>query len=103
FQSALHQELEGTILKEGNGEWKDGKPSWQVKMKLEMNIDFKIVGFQMGTPGTKNENVVSTLLVESSCGLLKTNPSGMDEGMMKFVTENQSKLLGTIVEVRCCG
>jgi len=103
FLDTLDRGLEGTILKAYDGEWKDGKPAWQVKLKLEMNIDLKIVGFQIGTPGTKNENVISTLLLESSCGLLKTNPSGMDEEMMQYVTNNQSELLGTIVEIRCCG
>ncbi len=47
--------------------------------------------------------MISTLQTESSCGLLKTNPSGMDEEMMDFITENQNDLLGTIVEIRCCG
>lgn len=103
FTEALNRGLEGTILKDANGEWKDGKPNWQVKMKLDMNIELKIVGFQMGTPGTKNENWVSTLNLESSCGLLKTNPSNMDEKMMQYVTDNQEKLMGAIVEVNCKG
>jgi len=103
FTEALEKGLEGTILKDAVGEWKDGKPNWQVKMKLDMNIDLKIVGFQMGTPGTKNENWVSTLNLESSCGLLKTNPSNMDEKMMQYVTDNQEKLMGAIVEVNCKG
>lgn len=103
FQEALERGLEGTILKAMEGAWKDGKPTWQVKMKLEMNIDLKIIGFQYGSKGTKNEHVISTLLTETSCGELKTNPSGMDEEMMAMVTENQDELLGTIVEIRCCG
>lgn len=103
FQDSLERGLEGTILKSLDDGWKDGKPNWQVKMKLEMNLDLKIVGFNYGTKGTKNENVISTLQVESSCGQLKTNPSGMKEDMMKFVTENQDNLLGTVVEIRCCG
>ena len=103
FQELLSRGEEGTILKSLGGAWKNGKPNWQVKMKLEIDIDLKIVGFQMGTPGTKNENWVSTLQLESSCGLLKTNPSGMDEKMMQYVTENQDKLLGKVVEIRCCG
>ena len=103
FQDALERGLEGTILKSMDGAWKDGKPTWQVKMKLEMNIDLRIVGFKYGSEGTKNEHVISTLITESSCGLLKTNPSGMKEDMMKYVTENQEELLGTIVEIRCCG
>lgn len=103
FKEALDRGLEGTILKSLDGGWKDGKPTTQVKMKLEINLDLKIVGFNYGTKGTKNENVISTLQTESSCGLLKTNPAGMDEAMMNFVTENQESLLNTIVEIRCCG
>lgn len=103
FLDALKRGLEGTILKDNEGEWKNGKPSYQVKFKLEMNLDLKIVGFQYGEKGTKNENVISTLMLESSCGLLKTNPSGMTEKMMEDVTKRQQELLGTIVEIRCCG
>jgi hypothetical protein len=103
FTEAIERELEGTILKDSKGEWKDGKPNWQVKMKLDMNVDLRIIGFEMGTPGTKNENWVSTLNLESSCGLLKTNPSNMDENMMQYVTDNQDKLMGAIVEVNCKG
>jgi hypothetical protein len=103
FLDALKRGLEGTIVKDGDGEWKDGKPSYQVKFKLEMNIDLKIVGFQYGDEGTKNEHVISTLMLESSCGLLKTNPSGMNEKMMADITARQQELLGTIVEIRCCG
>ena len=103
FLDALKRGLEGTILKDNNGEWKNGKPSYQVKFKLEMNIDLKIVGFQYGEKGTKNEHVISTLMLESSCGKLKTNPSGMTEKMMADVTKRQKELLGTVVEIRCCG
>lgn len=103
FQSVLQRGLEGTILKESKGLWKNGKPTSQVKFKLEMNIDLKIVGFQYGEKGTKNEHVISTLILESSCGKLKTNPSGMNEKMMADVTNRQEELLGTVVEIRCCG
>lgn len=106
FQEALARNLEGTILKLRSAPWKDGqgvKPWFQVKLKLEISIDLKIVGFKYGKVGTKNEHVISTLLVESSCGLLKTEPAGMNEKMMRYVTDNQSQLLGTIVEVKCCG
>ena len=103
FGDALNRGLEGTILKESKGVWKDGKPTSQVKFKLEMNIDLKIVGFEYGEKGKKNEHVISTLMLESSCGQLKTNPSGMNEKMMADVTKRQKELLGTIVEIRCCG
>jgi DNA ligase-1 len=103
FLKILGMGLEGTILKSPTHGWKNGKGYHQIKMKIDMDIDLKIVGFKMGTKGTKNENVVSTLIVESSCGLLKTNPAGMKEDMMEYITTNQEELLGTIVEIRCCG
>jgi len=103
FLDALDRGLEGTIMKAATAGWKDGKPNWQVKMKLEMNVDLKIVGFEYGEAGKKNEHVISTLLCESSCGLLKSDASGMKEVMMQYVTDNQDTLLGTIVEVRSCG
>ena len=94
---------EGTILKSYDGEWKDGKPTWQIKMKLELALDLVITGFNYGTKGTKNENVVSSLNAETSCGKLKTRPQGLTESLMAEITENQENLLGTIIEVKCSG
>jgi DNA ligase-1 len=108
FQEVLATEVngvpqEGTILKDENGTWKDGKPTWQIKLKLEMDLDLKIVGFNYGTKGTKNENVISSITCESSCGKLTARAQGLKEDMMLYVTENQDKLLGTILEVKCNG
>jgi len=63
----------------------------------------KIVGYNYGTKGSKNEFLISSIDVESSCGLLKTSPSGMNEDMMKHITENQDNLLHTIMELKCSG
>jgi len=103
FQEILNRGEEGTILKAPTATWKDGKPNTSIKMKLEMNIDLIIIGFEYGAKGTKNENVYSTINLESSCGKLRTNASGMTEVMMKDITERADELIGTIVEIRCCG
>jgi hypothetical protein len=103
FQEVLAAGEEGTILKAWDGEWKDGKPTWQIKMKLEMDVDLKITGFNYGGKGTKNEFLISSFNAESSDGLVKTKPQGLKEDMMKFVTENQDKLLGTILQCKSCG
>ena len=103
FQEALNEGLEGTVLKTWGGIWKDGKPNHQVKMKLEINLDLRVKGFQYGKVGTKNENVIATIELETEDGILKTNAAGMDEDMMDYVTENQDQLLNTVVEIRCCG
>jgi hypothetical protein len=103
FQEILARGEEGTILKAYDGEWKDGKPTWQIKMKLELTLDLVITGFNYGTKGTKNENVISSLNAETSCGKLKTRPQGLTESLMAEITENKDKLLGTIIEVKCSG
>jgi DNA ligase-1 len=94
---------EGTILKAYEGIWRDGKPNHQIKLKLEMNVDLEIVGFNYGTPGTKNELVISSLNAQSSDGKLVTSPQGLTEELMKFITENKEALLGRIIECKCNG
>lgn len=103
FLDAQRRGLEGTIIKSPIAGWKDGKPTYQIKMKLEMDMDLRIIGFNYGNKGTKNENVISVLQLESECGLLKTSPGGMTEAMMADITERQEELLGTVVQIRCCG
>ena len=101
FQEALADGQEGTILKATDGGWKDGKPNWQIKMKLEMDVDLRITGFNYGTG--KNINVISSVNAESSDGKVVTRPTGINEAMMKYITDNQEALLGTIVECKCSG
>lgn len=108
FQDVLATEVdgvpqEGTIVKAWDGEWKDGKPTWQIKMKLEMDVDLRIVGFNFGTKGTKNEHVISSLNCESSDGLVKTRPQGLTEAKMQEITDNQHKWLGKVLQVKCNG
>jgi ATP-dependent DNA ligase len=94
---------EGTVVKSFDGRWENKKPTYQVKVKKVEFLDLKIVGFNFGGKGTKNEHLISSLDVESSDGLLKTSPCGMDEQTMNDITENREKYLGTIVEVKCSG
>lgn len=101
FQEVLAKGYEGTILKSDNGLWKDGKPNWQVKMKLEMDVDLKIVGFNYGTG--KNSEVISSLNATSFDGKVFTRPTGINEQMMDYITKHQEDLLGTILEVKCSG
>jgi hypothetical protein len=103
FLDTQKRGLEGTIIKAANAGWKDGKPTYQIKMKLEMDMDLRIIGFNYGKKGTKNEDVISVLQLESECGKLKTAPGGMTEAMMADITKRQDELMGTVVQIRCCG
>lgn len=101
FQELIARGEEGTILKGCNGVWKSGKPSHQVKFKLEMTVDMRITGFNYGTG--KNAELISSIDVETSDKVITTSPAGIDEKTMQYITENQDKLMGSIVEVKCSG
>jgi len=108
FQEVLASEVdgvpqEGTILKSATGTWKDGKPVWQIKMKLEMDVDLFIRSYNYGTKGTKNEHVISSINCESSDGLVKASAQGLKEKMMVYVTENQENLKGKVLQTKCNG
>lgn len=103
FSDMLSKGEEGTVLKSLDGVWKNGKPNYQIKMKVEFDLDLKIVEFNYGSEGTKNENVISSVTCESSCGKLSTKAQGIPEDLMEYITENQETLLGTIIEVKCNG
>lgn len=66
-----------------------------------MDVDLKIVGFNYGTG--KNANVISSVNAESADGKVFTRPTGINEETMQYITDNQSKLLGMVLEVKCCG
>ena len=101
FKELLASGNEGTILKQFDGPWKNGKHKNQIKMKLEMDVDLKITGFNYGTG--KNANVISSLNATSQEGIVFTKPTGIKEDLMEYITANQDKLLDSIVEVKCCG
>lgn len=103
FKEKLQEGKEGTILKGLSEIWKDGKPNWQIKLKLELSVDLKIVGFKPGKKGTRLENTLGALIVESEDGLLQTDPSGISDEMRDYIWQNQHSLLNSIVEIKCCG
>lgn len=103
FEEMLEKGYEGTVLKAADGQWVDSKPTYQIKLKKEVMLDLKIVGFSYGDKGTKNEFVISSLEVESEDGTLKAMAGGINEEDMEDITNNQDKYLGTIAEIKCNG
>jgi hypothetical protein len=103
FQELLARGEEGTIVKGMSGIWKDGKPNYQIKIKLEIAVDLRIIGFNEGKKGTRLEGNLGSLICESECGILKTDPAGITDEMRKFIWDNRESLLNTYAEVKCKG
>lgn len=96
--------MEGTILKDPNAKWVNSTSRQQLKMKLEVDVDLKIVGY---TPGKgKNESTFGSITCETSDGELSVNVSGFKDKPQKGILTRQQiwdqrdELLGTILTVR---
>lgn len=100
YREFLARGKEGTILKHPDAIWKDGTSKEQIKLKLEVDVDLKVVGFVPGKVGTKNEGRTGSLTCVSSCGQLKVDVTVKNEAMRDDVDANPDAWLDSIVPVR---
>lgn len=100
YRDALARGLEGTIIKHPDTVWKDGTSKDQVKMKLEVDVDLKLVGFLDGTG--KNEALFGSAVMQSACGSLEVSVSGFTDEVRKSIHERREELLtkGQVYTVR---
>jgi DNA ligase-1 len=98
YREMLAEGLEGTIIKDATGIWKDTTSKDQVKMKLDIDVDLVIMGFNAGNG--KNEATFGSIVCQSSDGLLEVNISGFTDEVRLEVHNNRDKLIGTIVTVK---
>jgi DNA ligase-1 len=98
YREMLDLGMEGTIIKNATGIWKDTTSKDQVKMKLDIDVDLVIMGFNAGNG--KNEATFGSIVCQSSDGLLEVNISGFTDEVRLEVHNNRDKLIGTIVTVK---
>lgn len=96
----MNEGFEGAILKDLSGVFKDGTSKQQLKLKLEISAEMRIVGFHEGTKGTKREGKVGSIIFENDEGTIKGRTSGFDDKQLDWFTEHQEDLVGSIIEVQ---
>lgn len=89
---------EGLVIKNLQAPWENKTSKFQLKMKQEVDVDLKIVGFHEGKG--KYTGLVGSVICESSDGLLQVDCSGMTDAMRDFISKNQAQLVGTIICVK---
>jgi len=101
FSELIGRGEEGTILKNINAPWKSGKSKENLKLKLEVHTELKIVGFNEG----RNRYVgqLGSLICESSDGLLACDPFGFSDSQRIEMWESRDFYMGKIVEVKANG
>lgn len=95
---------EGSVLKCESGIWKSHTSPKQLKMKLKMQLDLRIVGFNEGDK--KRKGMLGSLQLESADGVLVTNcGTGIKEKDTEWtfqsIWDNREELLGKVVTIEC--
>jgi DNA ligase-1 len=103
YHKMLQRGEEGIILKDPSGIWKDGKHIESQKFKNVIDLDLRIVGYKFGNPGTKYEDKINRLILESEDGKLQVTASGVSEEMMDYLTNEKDNLIGKIAVITCNG
>lgn len=88
---------EGTIVKTKEAEWKDSTSKEQVKLKLEVNVELRVKGYNAGNG--KNANTFGSLICESEDGLLRVNVSGFTDAKRKEIHENAAAWMDEVITV----
>lgn len=90
---------EGGVLKDMSLPFKDHTSNQQLKLKLEMSIEVRCLGFTEGTTGTKREKTFGALVFANDEGTIKGQTSGFTDEMLFEISNNRDKYIGKIVEV----
>lgn len=98
YQELLDQGQEGSIIKNPNMLWRDGTSKEQLKLKLEFEVDLRIVGFNPGNG--KNAATFGSISMESSDSLVRVDVSGMSDDLRVYAHLHREELLDTIASVK---
>ena len=98
YKEILQKGGEGLVIKNATAPWENKTSKFQLKMKQEVDVDLKIVGFQAGKG--KFTGMVGSVICESADGLLQVDCSGMNDSTRQYITNNQQSLLNTIICVK---
>jgi ATP-dependent DNA ligase len=99
FEEMLSAGEEGTILKNIDHVWENKRSKGQVKLKAEKDCDLEVIGWNLGTPGTKLEGKMGSLVCASSDREIEVNISGFDDALRQEIFENIDDWIGKIVAV----
>lgn len=97
FQFYLRQRREGIIIKNKTSLWSDTRSREQIKLKAEQECDLRVIGWNYGEVGTKNEHRLGSLQCSSEDGAVVVNISGFSDEERNTITAENS--IGKIVAV----
>lgn len=91
--------FEGSILKDSSSVFRDKTNPQQLKLKLCISVEMRIIGFHEGTKGTKREGKVGSIIFGNDEGTIKGKCSGFSDTFLDEISANREAFLGSIIEV----
>lgn len=100
FQKSRAAGNEGTVIKNMDMPWKDGTSPNQLKVKVAVDCDLRIVGWNKGNG--KFEGMVGSILCASADGIVEVGVSGFSDAFRKEATDKIGSWIdsGKIMTVR---
>lgn len=89
--------FEGAVLKNNSSVFKNGTNNEQLKMKIKIDAEMRIVGYQDGSIGTKREGKVGSIIFENDEKTIKGRTSGFNDKLLDEISNNREKYIGKII------
>jgi len=96
----MKEGFEGGVLKDPNNIFVDHTSPTQLKLKLKIDADVRITGFEEGTPGTKREKTFGAITFETDDGKVKGRTSGFTDAQLQDFNSRRQELIGQIMTVQ---
>lgn len=101
YSEALLRNEEGIMVKFNDSYWENTRSPYLIKFKEEKECDLRVVGFNYGTPGTRTEHVVGSLILEDASGTLRVAVGSLTDDMRVDACVNfKTEWEGSIVSVK---
>jgi len=97
----MQKGLEGGVLKNKHMLMKDGNSADQLKMKLEIDVEVRVVGQREGKKGTKRAGKLGSLEFANDEGTVKGFASGFSDKVLDEISANFEKYNGKVFTARC--
>ena len=103
FQVITERGDEGTVIKTEELVWKDGNSKQQLKVKLVVELDMRIVSFNEGNKGSKNAEYFSGINYTNDEGTIQgsVGVTSLSEELRDWFHENREEVIGDVMTLVC--
>jgi len=96
----MSEGLEGGVLKNTSAKFKNGTSTEQLKMKLCIDTEMRIVGFTEGKSGSKREGKVGAVKFANDEGTVKGQCSGFTDAELNKMTKHPDDYIDSVMTVQ---